>query len=80
MLLPAMCNFTTHVRVCTFCKSKETILISETICVDAKIIGVFGKCGTTASTVNETALKCWKCRDDVDEIASLPETIRRHGQ
>lgn len=69
---PVMCYFTTHVSICTFCKTRETILISENMCADAKGSGVFGSCGTTETKTCETSRKCWKCKDDVDEATPLP--------
>lgn len=65
---PVMCKFTNHIRICLFCKSRETILISENMCVDAKVTGIFGSCGVTASKTSEISQKCWKCKDDVEEI------------
>lgn len=73
---PAMCNFTTHISARPFCKSKETILISEMICAGANTKGASGSCGILESKISETFLKCWKCRDDVDENECVPERDR----
>lgn len=60
-----MCNYITHVRLCPVCKSKETILISESVCVDARPSGVFGSCGATGNKTSETLRKCWGCKEFV---------------
>ena len=66
-----MCNYTTYIRACLLCQDRETVLISEIVCANARQIGAFGSCGTTDHKKSETSSRCWKCKDGGAKATSL---------
>lgn len=62
-----MCLYVAHVRVCAHCSHEDTVLISERLCKDAALNGIFASCGTGPGTRrNPTRYQCWGCQEAID--------------
>ena len=72
VLLPIMCTYTTHVRICPPCRQEDTVLISEQLCPAARASGIFGSCAEGVLCLRDaTTRNCWACRERSRELERL---------